>query len=216
MDIILPELNTDTLIDGGTTADAQRIFILANGALLGEVGVKFPHEKTRVLAERVAKILALEYGMDLRRDAGRALTEVIKVGQGQQKQRNARNSFRTSGRKSTAAKMKSTASTSPYSEVSAAPPPIPTPSLPSETEAKLASIPISPPLQPRPSLRTYINDRFTDGHPLKYTLKRFAQDAEIAELKRLLAKVPGNWRSEEIPDDCRAALEWVDAQRYRS
>lgn len=216
MPITVPKLNTDTLINGGTVADAQKHFIRLNGSLLGEVGMEYPYEKATVLAERVERILEIDYGISLKRDSRRALTEVIKVGQGKEKQRIARLSFRASGRKSPAAKVKSKASAPPQPEVTDMAQSIPAANSPIESAPQLStSLPAQTVRQDRPKIGTFVAREIAGDHPLRSVLMAYVRKGELSdlpELKRLLAQAPSNWRSEQIPDDCRAALEWVDAQ----
>lgn len=216
MPITVPKLNTDTLIDGGTLASAQKNFIQLNGSLLGEVGMEYPYEKATVLTERVEGILQREYGIALKRDARRALTEVIKVGQGKEKQRIARLSFRASGRKPPAAKAESKASTPPHPEVTDMARSIPAANSPIVSAPQPStSLPARTVRQDRPKIGTFVAREIAGDHPLRSVLMAYVRKGELSdlpELKRLLAQAPTNWRSEQIPDDCRAALEWVDAQ----
>ena len=148
-----------------------------------------------------------------RQEAFRTLKELIKVGQGLEKERVTKLAFRTSGRKAASNKPVREVSDVPLADATIDPQPIPAPKSPSEPRpASPPSTIASPATEVRPELKTYVRNDISADHPFKAVLILYAKKAHIAELKRALNLVVGDWRTVDMPDDCRAALEWVDAQ----
>lgn len=213
MKIYTPPLNTGCLLGGGTSAKAQSNFLQINGESFKNVGEAFLFERTGELVKREKDVLAKHYGIDLKRDAERTLRELIKAGQVSGQARAAQRTFRASGRKAKVLKVEQTTTS------------VADPAPPSETQANIpASSSVKPvqtsPIKPavaqgggeRPHVHTRVSDQFPHGDILRSVLMAFVLNDDIPALKSKLASIQSDWRLEEMPEDCRAALEWVDAQ----
>lgn len=99
MEIYKLELEMAGLFHGGTTEKAQSSWLRLNGDSFKVVGRDFPYDRPKKLAQEVATQLERDYSVVLKRDALRTLQELIKVGQGLEKERREKLTFRTSGRK---------------------------------------------------------------------------------------------------------------------
>lgn len=213
MEIYNLKLNTIGLLAGGTTAAAQSHWLRLNGDTFKIVGRDYPYDRPKKVAEDVAALLKRDHHIVLKREAFRTLQELIKVGQGLEKERVTKLAFRTSGRKAASNKPVRKVGDIPLADVRFEEQPIPVPKSPIEPP------PASPPSQigepataERPRIFTMVRDQVSPDNPLKPVLMSFVKGGDIPELKRTLGQVAGDWRAVQVPDDCRAALEWVDAQ----
>ena len=161
----------------------------------------------------MATKLKHDHNVALKRAALRTLEELIKVGQGLEKEQIERRSFKTSGRKATSTKPNREISDLPQADVMPEPQPIPVPTAPIEPRLASTPSPITPPANAvRPRIFTMVRDQVDKENLLKPVLMSYVKGVDVAELKRALGQVEGGWRAIKVPDDCRAALEWVDAQ----
>ena len=219
MKIYTPPLDMDCLFEDGTTAEAQSQFLRLNGEAFKNEGRKYPYDRTNKIAEREEQILKNYYGIQLKRAGFRTLKELIKVGQGLEKERIARLSIRASGRKSQPIKTEeATGGSQRLDDEIGQPIPAPT-----QAPQSNATQPVQPSLtltqrpgdahasHDRPRISTMVKDLIVGDHALKSVLMLYVKSAGIAEMKRALEQVSGDWRSIDIPPDCRAALDWVDA-----
>lgn len=207
------QLNTDCLFDGGTNAKAQINFLQINGESFKNVGRDFRLENAGKLAKRQTEILASDYDIHLKRDAQRTLRGLIAAGQVLENERVAKLGVRASGRKAKGLKAKQN-----DGEKAAAPAPSEIqPAIPASSSVKpVQTSPIKPAVArgggERPHVHTRVNDQFPHGHTLRSVLMAFVLKEDIPVLKSKLASIQDDWRAREMPEDCRAALEWVDAQ----
>lgn len=213
MKIYTPPLNTGCLLAGDNSAKAQTNFLQINGESFMNVGEAFPHGNTGELAKQQRDILSKHYGINLKRDSERTLRELIKAGQVSGQARAAKLSFRASGRKAKVLKTQNAtikvADPSPPSEIQ--------PAIPASSSVKpVQTSPIKPAVAQgggeRPHINTRVSDQFPHGNILRSVLMAFVLNDDIPVLKSKLASIQSDWRLEEMPEDCRAALEWVDAQ----
>lgn len=219
MKIYTPPLDMDCLFERGTTAEAQSHFLRLNGEAFKNEGRKYPHDRTNKIAAREEHILKNHYGIQLKREAFRTLKELIKVGQGLEKERIARLSVRASGRKSTPIKTEeATGGSQRLDDEIDQPIPAPTQApKPNQTQPVQPSLTLTPkPVganssHDRPRISTMVRDLLVGDHALKSVLMLYVKGAGIGEMKHALEQVSGDWRSIDIPPDCRAALDWVDA-----
>jgi hypothetical protein len=140
-------------------------------------------------------------------------SEQLEELQGLEKEQIERRSFKTSGRKATSTKPNREISDLPQADVMPEPQPIPVPTAPIEPRLASTPSPITPPANAvRPRIFTMVRDQVDKENLLKPVLMSYVKGVDVAELKRALGQVEGGWRAIKVPDDCRAALEWVDAQ----
>lgn len=211
MEIYKLELEMAGLFHGGTTEKAQSSWLRLNGDSFKVVGRDFPYDRPKKLAQEVATQLERDYSVVLKRDALRTLQELIKVGQGLEKERREKLTFRTSGRKAASNKPEREVGGVPRAMQEAQPNLVQTPSI--EPRPASSPSPISPPASAgKPHIFTMVRDEVSGDNPLKPVLMSYVKGVDVAELKRTLGQVAGDWRAVQVPDDCRAALEWVDAQ----
>ena len=207
------ELNMDSLFHGGTTADAQSRWLRLNGETFMNVGRELPCDRPKKIAEDVATMLQRDHHIMLKRNALRTLQDLIKAGQVLQKQRGDTLRFRSSGRKAASKKPDPERSGLPRAGAMPEPQPIPTPTSLIEPRPASPPSPIAASASAeRPHIFTTIRDEVSGDNPLKPVLMSYVKRVDVAELKRALGQVVGDWRAVQVPDDCRAALEWVDAQ----
>lgn len=212
MESYTPPLETDCLFNGGTTAASQSNFLRLNGEAFKNKGREYPHDRTNKLAELEEHILQRDYGVRLKREAFRTLKELIKAGQVDEKARIARLSVRTSGRKVKPIKTEVADGVSHQPRAKSAHQMIHAPILPVQPSPTLPPRPVVPHAShDRPRISTMIKDLPGD-HALRPVLMLFVKGVDITEVKRGLGQVAGEWRAIGMPSDCRAALEWVDAQ----
>lgn len=212
MNIYIQELDMAGLFHGGTTAAAQSRWLRLNGDTFKNVGTNFPDDRPAKVAEDVAAVLKRDRQIELKREAFRTLKELIKVGQGLEKERVTKLAFRTSGRKAASNKPVREVGDIPLADARLEEQPIPVPKSPIEPPASPPSPIASPAIEIRPELKTYVRSDISADNPLKAVLISYAKKADIAELKRALSLVVVDWRTVDMPKDCRAALEWVDGQ----
>lgn len=139
MSIYIRELDMAGLFHGGTTAAAQSRWLRLNGDTFKNVGTNFPDDRPAKVAEDVAAVLKRDCQIELKREAFRTLKELIKVGQGLEKERVTKLAFRTSGRKAASNKPVREVSDIPLADATLEPQPIPVPKSPIEPQ------PASPP-----------------------------------------------------------------------
>ena len=211
MKIYTPPLDLSCLLEGDANAKAQSHFLRINGESFKNEGALLPHANTKKLAERERIVLKDDYGIDLKQNAFATLRELIKVGQALEKERSTRLSFRSSGRKATQTKVEQpNANLRRLSvERKGQTDPGTFPTRVSDTNSS------SPPDTAyrggiRPRITTSIRDMPSD-HPLKSVLMAYVKNGEVSDLKEALGRI-GDWRTCTIANDCRDALEWVDAQ----
>lgn len=213
MEIYKLELEMAGLFHGGTTEKAQSSWLRVNGDSFKVVGREFPYDRPKELAQELATQLERDYSIVLKRDALRTLQELIKVGQGLEKERREKLTFRTSGRKAASNKRDPEVGDLPLAGAVPEPQPIPVPTSPIKPRPASPPSPIASKANVvRPRISTMVRDEVSGESPLKPVLMSYVKGVDIAELKRALGQVIGDWRAVQVPDDCRAALEWVDAQ----
>lgn len=210
-----------TLLDGGTTADAQIAYLRKNKKEIFKAVAPYCHESNKAVFDLI-KPKITEIG-SWRRETDKALRDMIR--DAKKKKMNAkrnRGTVRTSGRprKSSpplqpsviaAPNLAAAAPVAKRNEEPVTPPPAPIQqTTPVATAAPVADAP-RPASTTRPFVSTTVRDLDLPA-AIKTVLLSFVRSEDMGTLLLQYASVQADWRSVPMPADVYAAMEWIDAQ----
>jgi len=209
---------TGTLLDGGTTADAQTAYLWDNEEAIAEAVVPLFREDKKVIFELI-KPKITEIGR-WRREAEKALRVIIRDAISKEKKAERDlGRVRTTGRPRKSSAPQQTLASATPNLTSAAPPaklhdePIVSP--PTSIQQNAA---VAPPIQAarpvittRPTMTTMVRD-LDLPQEIKSVLYAFHRNEDLGVLLLKYASIQADWRSVSMPSDLHDTMEWIDAQ----